>query len=237
MRFNMKQNFNAGVSYGFTGDLGLTAEQKAHLLKHLIKSKLTEIEKQEFLKAVSTELECFKESKLLKDKNIKSMTNLKEFSFAINRLELAIEKLNEDNQDAFKIYSYYFHECTDTAKPPVSISDEMRDIKPPLAGVLEGIHTTLARLRKTLPDLEKVADYSIRQLEDNLSNGLRISDEDAKRLALAITKIYRDLFNKLPPYTRSTWFDAFMGELAKIIDPKIKLGARTLKYAHESLNN
>jgi hypothetical protein len=230
----MKLKFNDGVSFSY-GDFGLTAEQKTHLLLQLIKSDMTELESSEFLNAISTAIDEFKKNKLFEDKAIKAMNNLMAFSQSAHRLKLAIENLNNDNQDAFRIYSMYFSEFTTAANPAILLSDEMRDIKPPLGNVLEAMHETLIKFQNTLPELEKVADYTIEQLQDNLNNGKRLSDNEAKRLALAITKVYRNVFNKLPPFTRGSWFEAFMSELAKIVNPKIKLGARTLEYAHKKL--
>ncbi len=229
----MEQKFKDGVSFSY-GDLGLTAEQKRHLLD-LIKSDMTELESSKFLNAVSTAIDAFKKNQMFKDKAIKAMKNLNAFSQSAHRLKLAIENLNNDNQDAFRIYSMYFSEFTTATNPAILLSDEMRDIKPPLGNVLEAIHETLIKLQNTLPDLEKVADYTIEQLQDNLNNGERLSDNDAKRLAVTITIVYRGLFNKLPPFSRGSWFEAFMGELAKIVNPRIKLGARTLEYAHKKL--
>lgn len=236
MRFNMKQKFKDGVSFSY-GDLGLSAEQKTDLSKYLIKSEMTKDQKNEFLDAVSVALDKFYKDKLFKEKAIKAMNNLNEFSQAAHSLKVAIEKLNKDNQDAFKIYSTYFSEFTFATNPAIELSKEMRDIKPPLGNVLEAMHETLIKFQNTLPDLEKVADYTIEQLKDNLSNGKRTTDSEAKRLAISVTKVYRDLFNEMPPYSRGTWFEAFTRELGKMINPKIKTGARTLEYAHKILNH
>lgn len=228
----MNNELNQGVSFTY-GDFGLTAEQKKSLKESLSKSQMNETQKNDFLDAVSVAVDRFNKSTLFKDKAIVAMKKLKDFSFATHRMITTIKALNTDNQDAFRIFAMYFDECTHATNPAIDVSAEMREIKPRLNDLLKAIH----KMSATLPDIEKVADYTIKQLDENLSNGKRQRDLVALRLAEGITKVYLDMFKELPPYTRATWFDDFMQALCETLKLDIKIGAKTLEKVHAKLDN
>jgi hypothetical protein len=227
----MKKSFKFGAG-GSIGE-AFSLEQKNKLKQHLIKSRLNDEEKSEFIDGVSQAIDEVKKSEIFSGNDGKTVERLRTFENAAHVLVSAINGLKADfegkDQDPFQYLAVYLNECLYATNPAIKLPASWIELKPQPEDILNNLKKTLVEIKDVAEHLEKVAEYSKEKATELVSKGSRPADDKAKRIALAVTKVFFKKFGYFPPYRRGSWFDEFMATIGD--DNEITISERTLKFA------
>lgn len=223
-----------GVFDENVGDL--LKSEKDDLFPLLIDSGMTDSEKQDFLLKISVEISRARiYFQLEQGSPTDAAKRLKKFSDSARRLHAAIDDMKADgggqNQDPYQHMVIDFNTQVaigNVTEPfPQKMWLETRNHHLDLSDILD-------TMQQDLIALALLSDATQKRITTNASPGDRIVDARARHVATKVMEIYRDMFNKMPPYNKASWFAQFMGRLGAIL--KINLGEKSLARTYKWVN-